>query len=155
MQVYSKKRAKPRIPSCTFRALFEEASGLLAFATTINEQLTQNEDDVEVGGQHERHLEYVKTVAASKDLVEQYLQARANDAPSDVRSSSEQSHRGGDASESDGRTKEELHRAISEAERRVVVAQQQQEEIHREIAAAQQLQEQRHIEAEEAINNLR
>ena len=51
------------------QALFEEASHLLAFANNLNQQLTQNGEDVEVSQQQERHLEYVSTVASTKELV--------------------------------------------------------------------------------------
>ena len=97
-------------------------------------------------------MEYVTTIAATKELVDQYLRDRAGDAPSIVESALKKDDE--KASKSDKKGEEELRQAIADAEKRVILAQQQQEEINREVAAAQQLQEQRRIEAEEAINSL-
>ena len=114
-----------------------------------NQQLIQNGDDTEVSQQQERYLEFVTTVAATKELVEQYLRDRAGDAPSIVESEFRTIKKDDEkASKSEKKDGEELRQAIAEAEKRVALAQQQQEEINRKISAAQQLQ------AEEAINSL-
>ena len=79
-----KRKVQSRGSRRAVEALLLEAFRLLAFATNLNEDLTQIADDVEVSEQQERHLEYVTTVAPIKALVEQYLRDRANDSPSTV-----------------------------------------------------------------------
>lgn len=57
---------------------------LLDTSVQLNEQLTQEVDDEAVAQQQERHLEYVSTVAATKELADQYFVERIDDASSVV-----------------------------------------------------------------------